>query len=78
MRRHFGLMGAVAALAASAAAVMPSNRSLSEAESTPFMLTHGGYTNQAHGWGGKRRKVKGYMKGQQPRRSKAARRARAG
>lgn len=41
----------------------------------PF--SRGGYSNRAHSWDGSR-KVKGYMRGQQPRRSKAQRRARAG
>lgn len=54
--------------------------SASAAASKDDMLAHmttGGYDNRAHGWGGKRRKLKARLKGQQPRRSKAARRARA-
>lgn len=73
MRRSMlALSAALNAISGSVLGAIETQRHTPEAS----IITRGGYGNGHHGWDTSR-KIKGYMRGHQPRRSKAQRRARA-
>lgn len=70
-----GLILGAGAVAMEKAVALSAATEASNHRHTPG-VTLGGYSNRHHGWSGKR-KLKPRTRGQQPRRSKAQRRARA-